>query len=132
MTGVQTCALPISVERTTIQDNDIVKISPLGRYHISNLVSVFQYVDATIIDTPILDDEIRDKLKDAYTIDERMERTEVFLSYLNNAVSHVNDAEIKTVWDKIFSSANDNIAEIRHRNKRGSSQKSVRKNSLTN
>jgi len=107
-----------AINHGEISDEDTIKISSLGRFHIFNLLSVFQYIDATIVDTPILDENIRDKIKDVYTLDDRIERTELFLSYLNTCIIHIIDSEIRAVWEKIYQKALENIEEIKMRNKR--------------
>lgn len=110
--------LKCAVENEVIREEDLVRITPLGKYHIFDLVSQFQYLDATIIDTPILDDDIRDQIKDVQPIEERLLRTELFLDYLNSSVDHINDADIRTLWGKILSVSLGHIEEIKERNKR--------------
>lgn len=107
-----------AIDNDEIEEDDLVQITPLGKYHIFNLISQFQYLDATIIDTPILNDDVREKITNVLNIDERMKRTELYLDYLNSSIEHVNDSEIKSFWSRTLSTALANIEEIKQRNTR--------------
>ena len=106
------------VENEEINEDDLVRITPLGKYHIFNLISQFQYLDAAIIDTPILDENVRRQIKDVQHIDQRLTRTELFLEYLGASVKRINDSDIELLWSKIISTALNNIKEIKERNKK--------------
>jgi hypothetical protein len=108
----------LGIEKDSLDDSDIIKISTLGRYHIFNLVSEFQYLDATIIDTPILDEETRDEIIDVNNIHDRLKRTDLFLHYLNRSIVSINDGELKSLWEKIFVTSLKKIDEIKEMNKR--------------
>jgi hypothetical protein len=107
-----------TIESGSITDNDLIKITTLGRYHINILISEFQYLDATIIDTPILDDQTREKIFDVSDIQERLKRTELFLKYLIKSIETITDSEIKSFWHKVSLSAFEKIEEIKNRNER--------------
>jgi hypothetical protein len=104
-----------TISQGALSDDDTIKISSLGRFHIFELISAFQYIDATIVDTPILDENTRDKIKDVYTISDRIQRTELFLFYLDKSIAHLVDAEINTVWKKIYLKSLEDIEEIKRR-----------------
>ena len=91
-----------------------IRMTTLGRYHLFSLVSVFQYFDAIIIDTPILDKEIREQMNLNADIKSRISRTELFLEYLNNCSESI-DNEIKQVWQRIYKEVCANIKEINER-----------------
>ncbi len=59
------------------------RVSTLGAYCVHFLLNNFVYIDAIIVDTPILNKEIRSKIKDAVDIEDRLERTEIFRGYLD-------------------------------------------------
>jgi len=107
-----------TIEKDSVEDDDMIKITPLGRYHIFNLISEFQYLDAAIIDTPILDEKIRDSIKNIIDIDGRLERTKLFINYLTSSVEIIVDNEIRSLWEKISNSAIDKINDIIIRNSR--------------
>jgi len=100
-----------------LSENDSIRITSLGRYHIFSLVDIFQYLDATTIDTPVVDEGIREKIHDVQTIGEKLRRTEHFLDYLDNCSKSVQDQELQTTWRNISSAAKSNIAEIQTRNR---------------
>lgn len=60
-----------------------VRITQVGSYTSQRLVDTFVYLDAVVVDTPIVERECRSNLKDARTIDDRIERVESFVSYLD-------------------------------------------------
>ena len=100
------------IEKDSIEDSDDVIISTLGKYHISNLISEFQYLDATIIDTPILDDKIRSQINNVSGIRERLHRTKLFLEYLNSSVNHVYDLDLKMMWQNVYNEAHKRIKKV--------------------
>lgn len=108
------------VRRPVENDSDLleserIRITSLGRYHMHSLISTFQYLDATIIDTPIIDDDIRSKIAEVTDINTRIERTEYFLKYLDNCVTHLQDKELRSAWEKVSVEAKKDIKEIRDR-----------------
>lgn len=98
-----------------LSGDDRIKITSLGKYHLYSLASIFQYVDAVIIDTPILDAEIRKQIHHVHTIIDRLKRTELFLKYLDDLKGYIRDGEVRTFWESLSSKAKANIEEIRQR-----------------
>jgi GTPase SAR1 family protein len=60
-----------------------LRVTTRGAYHFERLASQFQYVDAVVVDTPILLREKRVQLNDARTLGERLARAETFAAYLD-------------------------------------------------
>ena len=54
-----------------------------GIYHLSHLVNNFTYIDAIIVDVPIFDKEVREKIINSFNIKERLERAIIFSDYLD-------------------------------------------------
>jgi len=100
-------------EDSLSDDNILIGITSLGRYHINVLVKKFTYIDAMVIDTPIIDDTVRSKINDIKPIAERLKRAKLFLGYLDDCSNHLQDEDAKTVWQKISSEIRSNISEIR-------------------
>ena len=96
-------------------ESERIRITSLGRYHIYSLISTFQYLEATIIDTPIIDDEIRNKISEVTEISARIKRNNYFLKYLDNCVTHIQDKELRSAWEKVSLEAKKNMKEIRAR-----------------
>lgn len=63
----------------------VVRPTPAGAYMHQTLISDFAYLDAIVVDTPILSPPFRAKIRDVQTIDDRIERVEVFLEYLDQS-----------------------------------------------
>jgi hypothetical protein len=93
----------------------LLRITPLGRFHIFSLLPMFQYLDAIIIDTPIIDESVRRKIDDVEQIHERLARTEAFLSYLDDCSRAIKDGELLAEWRRGAALARENISEVRLR-----------------
>lgn len=61
-----------------------LRATPTGAYHIERLALQFEYLDAVLVDTPILDTHIRARITDVRGFNERLDRTETFASYLDS------------------------------------------------
>jgi hypothetical protein len=59
-----------------------VRILPAGAYTLMKLGCMFSYIDAIIIDTPIISSEYSDRIHDTQLIEERLARAEIFANYL--------------------------------------------------
>lgn len=66
-----------------------LRVTTLGLYHVSRLCSRFEYIDAVILDTPILNSNVRELIHDVYNIDSRLERAEHFRGYLDTQWSEM-------------------------------------------
>ncbi len=77
----------IESEKRLINSNgelpNLFRVTTLGLYHINILLRNFTYIDAIIIDTPILNDSIKKKISNVVSINERLTRSELFSSYLD-------------------------------------------------
>lgn len=100
-------------EDSLSDDNVLIGITSLGRYHINVLVKKFTYIDAIVIDTPIIDETVRSKINDIKPIAKRLGRADLFLNYLNECSNHLQDEAAKAVWQKISSEIGSDISKIR-------------------
>lgn len=105
----------IEVSSESDQDNR-VRITTLGRYHLFSLVTVFQYIDAIIEDTPILNDKLRENISQETEISKRLDRTTAFVEYLDDCSNQLQDKELTSVWHDISKTVKQNIKEIRSQN----------------
>ena len=60
------------------------RITTIGSYYYQKLIGKFTYVDAVVVDTPIVASEWRDKFWDVVNIHERLARAESFRKYLDS------------------------------------------------
>ena len=89
-----------------------LKVTSLGKYHINVLSHKFQYIDAISVDTPILDDSVRQHVQDCFAIRERLTRSLQFLEYLNSCSKSLQDARAKQIWDDVHTTAKAAMIEI--------------------
>jgi hypothetical protein len=59
------------------------RITTIGAYSFKRLVSNFTYIDAIVVDTPIIGQSWRAQISDARSISNRLARAEVFRAYLD-------------------------------------------------
>ena len=64
-----------------------LRITTVGVYHILTLSHQFTYLDAIIVDTPLLDQDLAHAVGDTEDIRERLKRANKFRSYLDRAWS---------------------------------------------
>jgi GTPase SAR1 family protein len=62
---------------------EVLRATTIGAYSVLKLVSQFTYIDAMIVDTPILDTEYRARIGDVEPINDRLSRASIFCEYLN-------------------------------------------------
>jgi len=94
-----------------------LRVTTVGVYHITKLCRMFPYVDAMIVDTPILNTDDRANMPLVQSIHERLERANKFRSYLNKqwelfkntGASHLFD------WTSMSRDLGANIEYIRTR-----------------
>jgi hypothetical protein len=60
-----------------------MRVTTAGVYTARTLVAMFAYVDAVVVDTPILDSNYRRLITNARDIDERLRRADIFRAYLD-------------------------------------------------
>lgn len=92
-----------------------VRITTIGAYTIKKLVSMFTYVDAVIIDTPIINAEKRKAIKDVSALLDRLERAELFRSYLDDEWARLNTSDLPFDWRVISSQLQSDISRVRRR-----------------
>jgi hypothetical protein len=77
------------------------RITTVGAYTYKKLMGTFVYLDAVVVDTPVVDDEIADRLDDVTEIEARVERARSFVSYLDGAwASHFADLDSAFSWEE--------------------------------
>ncbi len=100
-----------------------LRITTLGRYHVNQLVRTFMYVDAVVIDTPILDARIRDSVEDARDIFERVARAREFVEYLNTCAKSLQDGDSFRLWSDTYNDLQKSIDDVYANAKRWETQR---------
>ncbi|MGC2330171.1 MAG: hypothetical protein WA581_01850 [Candidatus Acidiferrales bacterium] len=91
-----------------------MRITSKGEYHFQRLTGEFQYLDAVVVDTPILySTDSGNAIFDAKTMEDRLVRAERFLKYLTThwASIHLQGANFN--WYVESSSVTNRISAIR-------------------
>lgn len=92
--------------------NDDVRITTLGAYHITHLLDSFNYYDAVVVDTPVLDENVRKKLGGQLGIRDRLERGRHFVGYLSTMTQYLQDSASSTFLQDQFALAMIDIDDI--------------------
>lgn len=108
------CDTKMGVEEWS-DDVTNLKISNKGKFHFTNLVNQFQYMDAVTIDTPILEEAVRSQIRDDRDISLRIARCEVFLSYLDRQSATIQDGNFLQQWSKTVKHVRDDMRGIKGR-----------------
>jgi hypothetical protein len=104
-------------KREVDSDPYSMRITTKGAYHVKHIIKKFQYLDAVVIDTPIIDEDIRKNvhvIKDN-DINRRLKRADKFLNYLDRAWSRSSVNSIYFDWGEESKKANMEINEIKRR-----------------
>ncbi len=91
----------------------MIRLASLGAYHYYKLLSYFSYVDAMIVDTPILDAEVRKLNVKATDIIDRLDRTDSFRKYLDEQWARSELSSDVFNWTKTSAALGEHIAKIR-------------------
>jgi Cdc6-like AAA superfamily ATPase len=59
------------------------RVTSVGAYMQKQMITLFSYVDAMIVDTPIFDPTVRSKILDVRAIEDRLDRASAFKAYLD-------------------------------------------------
>lgn len=101
---------------TGFSEESHFRITSIGAYYVKRLITRFTYLDAVIVDTPILSAELRRQIANEFDIHERLVRAKLFADYLDSqwiplpqqdlafqwpAVRRLIDKDIEYITDKI-------------------------------
>jgi hypothetical protein len=74
-----------------------IRTTAVGLYHINRLCRFFSYVDAVIVDVPVLDATIRKGIQNVISLDDRIQRVMLFKAYLDR--SWKDSVKANQAWD---------------------------------
>lgn len=74
------------------------RVTSVGVYYAKRLISQFQYVDAMVVDTPIVDVDMRAEIANVYSIADRLSRAIVFCDYLDSQWSLLRGQQLAFAW----------------------------------
>lgn len=97
----------------TVSTDTAARITQSGSYIHKQLISEFAYVDAVVVDTPILSAEFRAEIRDVLDIEDRVARAEFFDRYLTSCWTFDSVAEIPFDWLRHSGELRQNLVEVR-------------------
>lgn len=80
---------------------DEYRSTPTGAYSLKRLMRLFTYVDAMIVDTPIVEESVRRLISDVRPVGDRLARAENFRRYLDKSWSPLADRNPPMDWANI-------------------------------
>jgi len=89
------------------------RLTTIGAYYITRLMGQFQYIDAMVVDTPIVDPEVPAHLQPVEDLAGRLSRTRVFCDYLDSNWSGLADQPLVFNWPSFKSLIDRNIEYIK-------------------
>lgn len=92
-----------------------LRATTVGIYHIRLLCCLFTYIDAIIVDTPILDPHVRSTIRETKYIEDRLTQCEAFRQYLDAQWIALKDARTEFSWEEISQEIKNDIFFIRSR-----------------
>lgn len=81
-----------------------LRITTVGSYMYKSMIRQFSYVDAMIVDTPVVDVQVRTRIGDAKTISDRLSRAVIFRNYLDGQWGLLQLPEGERAFDWLDSS----------------------------
>lgn len=93
-------------------DGSKLRITSLGEYHIQELAGHFNYFDAIVVDTPIIDNRVRKEMADVVKIDDRLIRAITFVDYLKAQAANLQDSNAARLITDILDKASREIEGI--------------------
>ncbi len=88
------------------------RATTVGVYHIARLMRSFTYVDAIVVDTPILDEVTRGKISDVDNIEDRLVRASTFCKYLDKQWTLVNRDSVGFTWSDVARDLRSDIERV--------------------
>jgi hypothetical protein len=95
---------------TEIPEN--IRITTLGAYHVQKLISKFVYIDAILVDTPILDENFRGKFNNTDFINDRLNKVTLFTEYLDINWKNIESEKCGFNWPEFSEKLKQDIKTI--------------------
>jgi len=77
------------------------RITTIGTYYVRRLIRRFTYIDAMIVDTPIINPSIRAQITDVDSISDRLARAKLFCDYLDEQWKVFSGHELVFQWPAV-------------------------------
>ncbi len=90
-----------------------IRVTTVGQYCITDLCTEFPYIDAMVVDTPILDIDTKNSIHDETYISKRIERAELFKAYLDRSWEPLKIQGTAFDWQEVSVKLQRNIEYIK-------------------
>ncbi len=90
-----------------------LRITTRGEYHFQRAVNEFVYLDAVVVDIPVLDRNARETIRDVQSLGDRLDRVGVLAEYLRRQWSAVAPAPVGFNWPNEVSRLKHQVSRIR-------------------
>lgn len=77
------------------------RLTSIGAYYIKSLVQKFTYIDAMILDTPLVDQNVLSQILDVSRITDRLSRAKTFCDYLDSQWLSLEAYELPFNWPTV-------------------------------
>lgn len=91
------------------------RITSVGAYYYRKLIKMFSYVDAMVTDTPIVSRIYKTKITDVQTIQKRIDRCKIFISYLSEHWKLIEHQNSPFDWIEVEKALSQDILKIEQR-----------------
>jgi hypothetical protein len=81
-----------------VQNKNAYRVTTVGMYVLSRLVRWFVYIDAVVVDTPILDQNARLGIANVDQVDRRVARGRIFVDYLDSQWAKLSASPVAFDW----------------------------------
>lgn len=93
----------------------LFRVTTIGSYHIARLIRQFAYVDAIVVDTPVLDGVVRKRIHNTEMIEDRLRRATIFRNYLDDQWEKLNRQFLGFNWTEVSHDLGRDIERIREK-----------------
>lgn len=98
-----------------IREPEAFRITTIGAYHLKKWITEFSYLDAMALDTPILDEDVRELIKkdvNSFSISERYRRAFNFRSYLSKVWHESSISPNYFNWNELISVGEETFVRV--------------------
>ena len=91
------------------------RVTTIGVYHCNRWAPTFAYMDAMLVDTPILEGDVRTAIGNSigsFDISKRYHRTTLFADYLNKCWLEFDDSPVYFNWPAVFESGSTTFKSV--------------------
>ena len=87
----------------------LYRVTSIGTYSTHRLPGMFAYLDVVVSDTPVIDPSFRERITDAFALEDRLGRAELFRLYLDRQWNGLGGYEPAFNWEAVSQKAREDI-----------------------